>query len=261
MPIVTLTTDFGWRDYYLGLLKGAMLRNHASLNLVDITHDIQTYDIVQAAFIFRNIWKNFPKGTIHLVSVNDFGSPQSGFIAIQHHGHFFVGPDNGLFSLVFDQVPTLIQQLPYQEDGHFPLKEIYAEAIGHLANGKPIHELGEPKEELEQRITFQPVIGASRIRGSVIHIDNYENVILNITKDLFQQVGGERSFTLSFKRHDPITQLSNHYYEVPVGEILCLFNSADYLEIAINMGKASSLLGLQIEDTVQVDFNSRPKRK
>jgi S-adenosyl-L-methionine hydrolase (adenosine-forming) len=100
---------------------------------------------------------------------------------------------------------------------------------------------------------LQPVISQNQIRGSVIHIDNYDNVILNITRDLFQKISKNRPFQLYFKRHDPITQLSNYYNDVPIGETLCLFNS-DYLEIAINMGKAAELLGLKIEDTVQINF-------
>jgi S-adenosylmethionine hydrolase len=254
MPIVTLTTDFGWQDYYAALLKGAILCQSEHINLVDITHNVNNYDIVQAAFIFKNAWRAFPPKTIHLVSVNDYNAEKVSFIAMHYQDHYFIGPDNGLFSLVFDEKPEQIVQLPYVEESSFPLKEVYARAIGHLAAGKPLLELGEVQDGYEQRLTFQPVIGKSQIRGAVIHIDKYDNAILNIHRDLFERIGEGRDFALYFKRHDPILHLAKHYHDVPIGGIICLFNSANLLEIAVNKGKASTLLGLNIEDAVQVDF-------
>jgi hypothetical protein len=114
--------------------------------------------------------------------------------------------------------------------------------------------LGNPARDILQRITFQPVIAPSQIRGAVIYVDNYDNVVSNITRDLFEKVGRGRPFQLFFKRHDPILRLSKHYNDVPIGETLCLFNS-DYLEVSINMGKAAELFGLKIEDTIQINFH------
>lgn len=255
MPIVTLTTDFGTQDYYLATVKGAILCKNEHINIVDITHHIKTYDIVQAAFIVKNCWHAFPKGSIHLVSVNDLYRPEPSFIAIRHQGHFFIGPDNGLFSLVFDEISDHdVYFLQVNGKKTFHLKDIYAEAIAHLSFGKPFQEIGLPYWPIEQRITLQPVISHSQIRGSVIYIDNYDNAIVNITQDLFKKVGNGRNFELYFKRFDPIKSLSRFYGDVPIGETLCLFNSVGYLEISINMGKAAGLLGLKVEDTVQIDF-------
>lgn len=255
MPVVTLTTDFGRKDHYVAVIKGALLQRDERLNLVDITHQISNYDIVQAAFIFRQAWPAFPAGSIHLLSVNDLYSPDKRFLVTRLAGHFFIGPDNGLFSLIFDPIPEEIYELAIPEEERFPMSTVFAGAVGHFLEKKNPEELGPPAGDIVQRLTFQPVIGPSRIRGAVIHVDNYENVIVNISRELFEQVGRQRPFSLFFKRHDPITQLSRHYYDVPVGETLCWFNSADFLEISINMGKASSLLGLEVEDTVQVDFH------
>jgi S-adenosylmethionine hydrolase len=261
MPVVTLTTDFGLKDYYVALIKGTLLRRDDRLTLVDITHQINNYDIVQAAFIFRNAWKSFPEGTIHLLSVNDFYSPDKRFLAIQHEGHYFVGPDNGLLSLIFQPFPKTAFEIPFPEEEAFPIGEIFARTVDHIIAGTPLREIGRPAGDIVQRITFQPVIGPSYIRGAVIHVDNYENAIVNISKTLFDQVGRSRPFALFFKRHDPITKISRHYYDVPVGDTLCLFNSAGFIEIAINMGKAGSLLGLNVEDTVQIDFREASASK
>ena len=255
MPIVTLTTDFGLKDYHLAALKGALLSRDASLNIVDITHNVENYDIVQAAFIFRNAWPSFPEGSIHLLSVNNYHEGRPDFLVLKRKGHYFIGPDNGLFSLIFSDPPEQAFRLDFPAHNAFPLKEIFSRAIAHLVSDAPLKKIGKPAGGILQRLTFQPVIGPSQIRGSVIYIDNYENAIVNIRRELFEKVGQNRPFSLYFKRHDPITRISDHYQEVPVGETLCLFNSAGYLEVAINMGKAGSLLGLGVEETAQIDFH------
>jgi len=254
MPVVTLTSDFGLRDHYVALIKGALLCRQEALTIVDVTHQIDNYDIVQAAFLFKNTWKAFPPGTIHLLSINDFDKGNRPFVAIHSGEHYFIGPDNGLFSLIFEALPEEVYLLTVPEGQGFPLKEIFGDAVGHIVSGRPFEEIGSPAGELLQRLTFQPVIGSAHIRGSIIHIDNFENAIVNISRELFEQVGQERPFALFFKRHDPIRRLSTYYHDVPVGETLCRFNSSGLIEIAVNMGNAGTLLGLQLEDTIQIDF-------
>lgn len=254
MPIVTLTSDFGRGDYYLPLIKGAILTQDDQVRLVDITHEIDCYDIVRAAFIFRNAWHSFPKGTIHLISVNDYYQETCRYLVVQHEGHYFIGPDNGIFTLIFKHEEIKVYALPLPDDAKFSLHQIYASAIGHIVKGEDLGKIGELVDDPVQRITFQPVVQPAGIRGSVIHIDRFQNAILNIDRELFDRIGAGRSFQLFFKRHDPIIRLSTHYHDVPIGEVLCLFNSAGYLEIAINMGRAAELLGLRVEDTVQLEF-------
>ncbi len=255
MTIVTLTTDLGRRDYYAGLIKGGLLSTGVALNIIDITHHIKTYDIVEASFVLGNVYQSFPKGSIHIVSVNNFDEGEKQFITMEHEGHFFIGPDNGIFTLMFEEMPKKIYAIPSKDKSTFPLTEIFAQAVAHISSEAPFKEIGKLVKKPVQRITLQAVISKSQIRGSVIHIDNYDNVILNIKKDLFLRMQAGRSFSLFFKRHDPIKSLSEQYSDVPVGDTLCLFNSADYLEIAINLGKAASLLGLAVDDTVQIDFH------
>ena len=254
MAIVTLTTDFGKSDYYAALIKGALLGCTPSLQLVDITHNIPTFDIVQGAFVLGNTFRSFPEGTIHVLSVNNYDGNLA-FIALQREGHYFVGPDNGVFSLIFGKLGNEIYRLPYHADDPFPMRTISCHAVDHIVSGKPLNEIGMPAGDGEQRIALQPVISKSQIRGVVIHVDQYENAITNIGKELFEKVGKGRPFSIVFKRNEPIRKISNIYHEVPIGEPLAFFNASGFLEIAINMGKASSLLGLQIDDMVQVDFH------
>jgi S-adenosylmethionine hydrolase len=255
MAIITLTTDFGLSDYYVGVIKGAMLCQNPNLNIIDISHNVKTYDIVQASFIIKNTYRAFPKGTVHIVSVNNFINTLKSFIVIRHKGHFFIGPDNGLFSLVFEDKPTEVYRLTDTDEyRYFPLKDIFANAVRHITSDQPFEEIGQKVFQIQERITLQPVVSKSQIRGSVIHIDNYENVIVNIPRVLFEQVAEGRKFELFFKRYDPITSICKHYSDVSVGETLCLFNSTGYLEISVNLGKAASLHNLKIDDTIQIDF-------
>lgn len=253
MHIVTLTTDFGTHDYYVPVLKGAMLTQHQAINFVDVSHNITNHDIVQAAFVLKNAWSSFPDRTIHVVSVNNFGGEQKRFLAILHQNHYFIVPDNGIFSLIFEAPPQYAYPILFEGLNFSDVCNCLVKAVRHLVQELPLTDLGAPVEDMVQRITFQPVISPSQIRGAVIYIDHFDNVTVNITRELFERVGRGRQFQLYFRRHDPITKLSTHYNDVPIGETLCLFNS-DYLELSINMGKAAEMLGLKIEDTVQIDF-------
>lgn len=252
--IVTFITDFGSRDYYMGMIKGAILSAHQNTNLVDITHDVKSFDIVQASFILKNVFKSFPAKTIHIVSVNNYGHRKMRFIAFEYDNHYFVGPDNGIFSLIFGQKMPQAYWIEVNQEAAFSIKEVFAKAVQHIASGEPLLAIGQPIEKAVQRITLQPVINRYQIMGSVIHIDKYENCIINITKELFDKVREGRRFAIFFRRNNPIIKLSKNYYDVPVGETLCFFNSAGNLEISVSMGKASSLHNLNIDDTIQIDF-------
>ena len=137
---------------------------------------------------------------------------------------------------------------------HFPLADIFVKAACHLAQGGKLNEIGIPVFEIEKKMNLQPVIEKNLIKGAVIYIDSFQNVITNITKEFFNTVQQNRRFMLSFKRNETINHLSWHYNEVPEGEKLCLFGISDHLEIAINKGNASGLLGLNLGDSVIIDF-------
>jgi S-adenosyl-L-methionine hydrolase (adenosine-forming) len=253
--IITLTTDFGTSDYFAGALKGALLRRSPALQLVDISHDIQPYNIAQAAFVLQNAFPEFPEGSIHLVGVNCVYAPDFRFLAARCAGHFFLAPDNGVLSLLFGQLPEAdVVALEILEREHFVVKNVFAEAVQKLAAGLPFEEIGQPAGPLVERINLQPVLMPTRIRGTVIHVDNFDNAVVNIRREVFEKARNERDFSLFFKRHDPITALVENYCDVPVGEPLCLFNSAGLLEISINMGRAATLLGLKLDDVVEVVF-------
>jgi S-adenosylmethionine hydrolase len=254
MRIITLTTDLGWRDYYVAVIKGTILTRTPGLQLIDITHDVPHYNIVEGAFVLKNAWRSFPPGTIHLVSILDYPFPESNFLLIKYEGHYFIGPNNGLFSLVFDKKPGEVYHISSGSAHVFGLKNLFAEAIGHICEDQPLGDFGKKDSTIVEKIHLHPVVSKHQLRGTIIHIDHYDNAIVNVSRELFEKTRNGRRFQLFFKRHDPIIKLSPHYSDVPVGEPLCLFNSSGLLEIAVNMGKASTLLGLSIDDTVQINF-------
>ncbi|GGH03369.1 hypothetical protein GCM10007415_44430 [Parapedobacter pyrenivorans] len=257
MGIITLTTDLGHKDFYQAALKGSIISQFPTANLIDISHEIPPFDIQYAAFVLKNAYPYFPKKTVHLVGIDSVFNQDTRYLALQHNGHYFVGADNGIFSLILDGVPeevvelNIIQDLKYL---HFPLTDIFAKAACVLAKGGVLNDIGDPVTAIVDRTLVQPVVEKDSLRGSVVFIDSFGNVISNINKELFNKVQRSRNFVLYFRRNETIEQMSWHYNDVPEGEKLCLFGISNYLEIAINKGNASGLLGLNKGDILRVEF-------
>ncbi len=203
MAIITLTTDLGYKDFYQAALKGSILNTLPQVNIIDITHEIEAFNISRAAFILKNSFYYFPVGTVHLIGIDTVYSESNKYLAIKYRDHFFVGSDNGIFSLIFEEAPQEIVEINIMQDLkflHFPLADIFVKAACHLALGKPLIEIGIATEEIEQRMNLHPVIEKNQIKGSVIFVDSFENVVTNVTKEMFTKVQNGRNFTLFFKR-------------------------------------------------------------
>ena len=257
MAIITLTTDLGDKDIYQAALKGSILKLLPAVNIVDITHSVAAFNVQQAAFILKNSFYYFPEATVHLIGIDTVYNSDTRYLAVKYKNHFFVGSDNGIFSLMFDSEADEIVEINIMQDLkflHFPLADIFVKAACHLAGGGKLSEIGLPLASIEKKMNLQPVIEKNMIKGVVIYIDSFQNVITNITKEFFNKIQQGRRFTLYFKRNETINHLSWHYNEVPEGEKLCLFGISDHLEIAINKGNASGLLGLNLGDSVIIDF-------
>jgi len=257
MAIITLTTDLGDKDIYQAALKGSILKLLPTVNIVDITHNVAAFNVQQAAFILKNSFYYFPDATVHLIGIDTVFNSDTRYLALRYKNHYFVGSDNGIFSLMFDSEPDEIVEVHIMQDLkflHFPLADIFVKAACHLASGGKLDEIGLPVTTIEKKMNLQPIVEKNVIKGSVIYIDSFQNVITNITKEFFNKIQEGRRFVLYFKRNETINHLSWHYNEVPEGEKLCLFGISDHLEIAINKGNASGLLGLNLGDSVIIDF-------
>ncbi len=256
MAIITLTTDLGLKDYYVSTIKGAILSQLPDVTIVDISHEIQPFDISQASFIIKNSYTSFPQGTVHIIGVNTQPDGQTPYLAVQSQGHFFIGADNGIFSLLFDIHPEKIVQLNIKGEKEyltFPARDVFVKAACHIARGGTLEVIGTLTSQVSERMLFKPHTTANSIRGMVTYIDSYENVMCNINEPLFRQIGRGRPYTV-YMRTNSVDQLSESYNDVADGEIVAMFNSTGFLEIAINKGKASSLLNLKLGDTVTIEF-------
>lgn len=260
MPIITLTTDLGTVDHYVSAVKATILRQLDNANIVDISHDIPSFNIIHAAFVLKNVYLEFPPGSIHIIGVNAETNEDNSHLAVYANGHYFVGTDNGIFSLLLDLKPDKIVEITTTRDSdneNFPVKDVFAKAACHIARGGTLEIIGtEIKQFSKEFAKLEALHDKNSIRGSIIHIDHYGNAITNISQRLFKDVAKGRDFTINLgsKEHYSLNTIKRKYNEVQAGDAVALFISTDFLTISINNGSASSLMGLHINDTVRIEF-------
>jgi len=264
MSIITLTTDMGLKDHYVAAVKGAIWTQFNEARIVDVSHSIKPFDHGQAAFVLRQAYPEFPRGTIHIIGVNPEADGQTPHLVVRHDGHFFIGADNGIFSLLFDGQPHEAFELTMKlDDDHvaFPTRSVFVKAACHLARGGTMDVIGRKVARVKELIGFQPAVDPVSIRGKVVYIDSYGNLVTNVRKQLFDEVGKGRTFSIGFGHAaDNITKLHATYSDVPNGERLAFFNAAGLLEIAVNKGVegagggAARLFGVEQDDTMRVEF-------
>ncbi len=247
MPLLTLISDIGEKDFLTGAIKGQLLRYQQDLNIIDITHSISAFNYPQAAYVSRNAIKNYPTGTFHLILVNLFDENPEHMLLAEHNGHFIGCADNGLLTMILEDTPQKVVALEleklHQKSALF-CTNVFAKAIFELNAGKTIEDVGVPVN-IKDKQPLKPIISENHIEGQIIFIDNFENVIVNINKIEFEETRKGRKFSIVFKRNETIDKISESYADVQEGDKLAFFNSAGYLEIAINKGNAASLFGLQ----------------
>ena len=264
MAIITLTTDMGLKDHYVATVKGAIWTQFPEARIVDVSHAIKAFDSGQAAFVLRQAYPEFPRGTLHIIGVNPEADGQTPHLVVRHDGHFFIGADNGIFGLLFEGQPHEAFELTMKlDEDHvaFPTRSVFVKAACHIARGGTMDVIGRKVARVKELLGFQPAVDATSIRGRVLYIDSYGNLVTNVRQQLFAEVGKGRTFKISFgHRADDITRIHTTYGDVPQGERLAFFNAAGLLEIAVNKGVeghgggAARLFGVQQDDTVRIEF-------
>lgn len=275
MPIVTLTTDFGEKDHYVGAVKGAIYSEMQDLKIVDISHSISPFHSTEAAYVIQNAYSSFPKGTIHIIGIDSELNPENRHIAVELDGHYFICANNGIISMLTSEIrPTKIVEINIHDriESNFPVLDVFVKVACHLARGGTLDVIGKAITEIKELTGIRPVVNseANQIIGNVIYIDNYGNVISNISKGLFEKIGKGRPYKITARTAN-FTTVFKHYsdainFNVPAekreedGKKLALWNSSNYLELAIyksnpkTVGSASTLFGLEYLDTVTVNF-------
>ena len=265
MPIVTLTSDLSTKDYYLAAVKATAYRLIPEVRWIDISNHIPPFDMAKAAFVLKNVWKEFPEDTIHIVGVSSEWAKNTPYIIVKMMGQYFIGTDNGFFSLLFDETlePDWIRtiRLEGDEDLSFPVKSIFVGVAAKIANADELDDFSTEVESYRRRPLPIPVVEFDNIRGMAIYVDSYGNVITNITRQLFEKEIGSKEFNIVVRRGDTdLNRISRTYNEVPQGEKVALFTSEGYLEIAINRGVegsgggATDLLGIRENDIIRIEI-------
>lgn len=255
-PIVTLTTDFGLRDPFVASMKAVILAIERRTRLVDLSHELPPHRVLPAALFLREACLRFPAGTIHVAVVDPgVGGSRKPLVA-KAGGQLYVGPDNGIFSLVFRQAPLdgawQIADPRYRLPDlsrTFHGRDLFAPAAAHLARGVPPHAFGPRILDPATLELPRPERLPNRLVGEVIWIDRFGNCATNLEEDAVRQWAGGEPFTIRAASRK-IQALSESYDSVPAGRVLAIFNSSGFLEIACNQASAQEALGLEEGDPV-----------
>ncbi|SFU45994.1 hypothetical protein SAMN05216480_10484 [Pustulibacterium marinum] len=275
MAIITLTTDFGLKDPYVAAMKGAIYSQYAAATIVDITHLVSPFNIYEAAHILKNAYQHFPNGSIHIIGVDCEETPDNPLVACKFNNHYFIGADNGIFSLLaehhaFEKMVHI--NLPEGMSTKHSSSHTFVRVATHLAIGGTLEVIGKPIQQIREVRSLSPIVNAQGnvITGNVIYIDNYGNVVTNIKKNWFEMIRKGREFEVVARNYNFKKIYSKYCESVNFetakenrnddGKKLAMFNAAGNLEIAIyrsnlqTVGGASSLLGLHYRDTVFINF-------
>lgn len=248
MPLLTLTSDIGHQDYLVAAVKAQLLQIDPAFTIVDISHSISPFNYPQAAYICRSAFKNFPDYTYHIILVNLFEKKPEQLLLAFHHNQYFLCADNGLLNMILEEKPEMVIGVPLDKTAIKNTTHcvgVMGKVVNQLAQGESIQNIGVPDVSYTEKNHLRPLLDNNWIEGQIIFIDNFENVIVNITHEQFEEQRKGRSFRIVFKRDEVIDRVSESYADVQPGEKLALFNSAGYLEIAINKGNAAGLFGLK----------------
>ncbi len=275
MSIITLTTDYGLKDHFAGILKGKIFSILPETNIVDITHTIDKFNVLEASYLLSVSYSHFPKGTVHIVCVDASRNADTVHIAMLYDGHYFVGADNGIFGGLTNKLnPEKIVQINIHDrliNGSSDL-DVFATVATHLAKGGEMNVIGTPLSEIKKMNVLVPIVeeNAKSIRGNVVYVDDFGNCVTNISKNYIEEIAKGRHYSVRFSSHT-IKKVKNNYSDFKnnstaalnsmAGNEIALFNQDDFLEIAIyrsnpsRSGSAQSLLGLKIQDVVIVEFS------
>ena len=202
MSIITLTTDYGNKDYYVSSLKAKLISNIENVNIVDISHNISPFNLAEAGYVLQGAFEEFPKGTIHILSVDSELTPENKHVVIKYNNCFFIGADNGVFSLIFrDTRPDQIFEINLHSNYNYKISadDLFVKVAAHINRSGPLNVVGTEIKKIKEIYNLRPVVNkeGNQIIGSVIYIDNYGNVVTNITKKMFNEVSKTRSFTIN----------------------------------------------------------------
>jgi S-adenosylmethionine hydrolase len=259
-PVITLTTDFGLRDEYVGVVKGVLLSTCGDAVIVDLTHDIEPQDVVAAAMTIGASFRFFPKGTVHMVVIDPEVGSDRRILAVRAEDHLFIAPDNGVLT------PILTEDT-FEDAFHVNNRDLFAKTVSYSFHGRDIMapvaarlacgldiSLVGPRLRMQQcrKIPLPAALYANgNIIGEIIHIDHFGNLRTSITTEDFTKIPCGTKKEISIGPHT-IDCINTTYADSGLGTLIALFDSRNHLEIAINSGNAARKLGCRVGDKVIV---------
>ncbi|GAB4422948.1 MAG: hypothetical protein OHK0039_39330 [Bacteroidia bacterium] len=259
MAIITLTSDLGNDNHYPAVVKGILLSHCPGVTIVDVTHNIPSFDIMQAAYALRHAFRAFPAGTTHIVAVDPEQERASRSVLMYHEGHLFIGPDNGVMSLIAEGVAVEARAIHNetlfldQYPRSLRVARVLAPVAAYLACGGEPTTVG-PVVSLRDLRWGDPTYNGNCLRGKIIHIDKFGNAVTNIRRHNFLEIKQERRFEI-FIRNVRLRRIVNTYSDVAKADALAIFGESDNLEIAMREASAAELLGLKIHDMITIEFS------
>ena len=251
MSVITLSTDFGWDDPYVGIMKGVILGINPRATLVDISHGLSHHRLPEAAFKLAAIAGYFPKGTIHLAVVDPGVGGARRPIVIKTKEQYWIGPDNGIFTQILRAFPdfrlfhlTNPNYFLKQVSHTFHGRDIFAPAAAHLSRGLSMTAFGKPIFDPVLLDLPEPVFRKNFLTGRVLYAERFGNLITNLSREAMKDRMADRDIRIRIGTRT-IQSLHENYAQVKPGELLALFGSSGYLEIACNLGSAAKTVGYE----------------
>lgn len=276
MSIITLTTDYGLKDHFVGAIKGKIMSEYPESTIIDISHHIDPFNVAEASYIISAAYNSFPKGTVHIIGVDSESSKENQHIAMQWNDHFFIAADNGILSMLSQKIiPQKLVAINIHDRLHNEATDmdVFTKVACHLARGGVLNVIGKEINNLKQVTDLQVNLSddGNQLKGNVVYIDHFGNVVTNISKKHFLECAKGRDYEIVYRNQSIKTILPYYtaiassdkypvkYYE---GQRMAIFNEAGFLEIAIfrsnplTVGSASTLLGLNYRDVVTIVFKN-----
>ena len=275
MSIITLTTDYGNKDYSVSELKAKIYNEITDVRIVDVSHNISPFNLTEAAYIIKSAYRHFPKGSIHIIGIESDLTPENAHIAMKFDDNYFIGADNGIFSMIIGdfKADSMVEiNIHKNYNNTITANDVFVKIATHISRDGKLEVIGKKIDSIKEIKDIKPVVSSdnNQIIGSVIYIDNYGNVVTNISEKIFDKIAKSRPFTI-YARNVKFDRIYNNYsdaidYSISKdkreedGKKIALFNSLGYLELSIyksnpsTVGSASTLFGLGYRDQISVHF-------
>jgi S-adenosylmethionine hydrolase len=272
MSIVALISDLGTKDHYVSLVKAALLNHNPTIIPVDVSHEVGTGEIGEAAFLFRSVWNSFPFGTVFMNGVSSYKLGSREHIIVEYQDRFLITADNGVFSLMFpeataDDVRIYLLKAEGYDAKRFPLAGVFAMAAAQITQGSFPDQWCEKLEEMVRIKGLEPYLSGQDIVTQVIYIDHFGNLYFNLTKKLFDEIGKGRSFAIPVRSQTTINKFHERFADVEVGNEVAFWGQNDYLVISMNRegggdraGTFNRLMNLDLGDSLTISFHGDANR-